>query len=163
MSIVMVLTSLVLDHHGHSLTAIAFSHMFHSMGMFAFTIPLGRMADRHGRSIVMYPGVATTIVGAGLVTFTSGLIPVTIGTFLVGLGWAAANVSATALVADSVETYERGRAIGVVDSSAGAVSVAVALAIGPLIAWSGLAAAGWTAVVVAAIPLLMLAWSKVKG
>jgi MFS family permease len=121
------------------------------------------MADRHGRNVVMYPGVATTIVGAGLVTFTSGLIPVTLGTFLVGLGWAAANVSATALVADSVETYERGRAIGVVDSSAGAVSVAVALAIGPLIAWSGLAAAGWTAVVVAAIPLLMLAWSKVKG
>ena len=32
MSIVMVLTSLVLAHHGHSLTAIAFSHMFHSIG-----------------------------------------------------------------------------------------------------------------------------------
>jgi len=104
MSIVMVLTSLVLAHHGHTLTAIAFSHMFHSMGMFAFTIPLGRMADRYGRNIVMYPGVATTIVGAGLVTFTSGLIPVTLGTFLVGLGWAAANVSATALVADYAET-----------------------------------------------------------
>jgi len=162
MSIVMVLTSLVLNHHGHSLTAIAFSHMFHSMGMFAFTIPLGRMADRHGRNVVMYPGVATTIVGAGLVTFTSGLIPVTLGTFLVGLGWAAANVAATALIADSVETQERGRAIGVADSSAGAVSVAVALATGPLIAWAGLAAAGWTAVLVAAIPLLMLAGSKIS-
>ena len=56
MSIVMVLTSLVLAHHGHSLTAIAFSHMFHSAGMFAFTIPLGRLADRHGREMVMYPG-----------------------------------------------------------------------------------------------------------
>jgi MFS family permease len=161
MSIVMVLTSLVLSHHGHSLTAIAFSHMFHSIGMFAFTIPLGRLADRRGRSIVMYPGVATTIVGAGLVTFTSGLIPVTVGTFLVGVGWAAANVAATALLADSVETHERGRAIGVADSSAGAVSVAVALATGPLIAWSGLAAAGWTAVVVAAIPLLMLTASRI--
>jgi MFS family permease len=163
MSIVMVLTSLVLAHHGHSLTAIAISHMFHSMGMFAFTIPLGRMADRHGRGIVMYPGVATTIVGAGLVSFTSGMIPVTVGTFLVGLGWAAANVSATALVADYAETHERGRAIGVVDSSAGAVSVAVALATGPLIAWAGLAAAGWTAVLVAAVPLVMLAASKTKS
>jgi MFS family permease len=160
MSIVMVLTSLVLHHHGHSLTAIAFSHMFHSIGMFAFTIPLGRMADRHGRGIVMYPGVATTIVGAGLVTFTSGLIPVTLGTFLVGVGWAAANVAATAMLADYAETHERGRAIGVADSSAGAVSVAVALATGPLIAWGGLAAAGWTAVIVAAIPLVMLAISR---
>jgi MFS family permease len=151
-----------LAHHGHSLTAIAFSHMFHSIGMFAFTIPLGRMADRYGRSIVMYPGVATTIAGAGLVTFTSGLIPVTLGTFLVGVGWAAANVSATALIADYAETHERGRAIGVADSSAGAVSVAVALATGPLIAWNGLAAAGWVAVLVAAIPLVMLAVSRMK-
>jgi len=161
MSIVMVLTSLVLVHHGHSLTAIAFSHMFHSVGMFAFTIPLGRMADRHGRDIVMYPGVATTIVGAGLVTFTSGLLPVTLGTFLVGVGWAAANVAATALIADHAETQERGRAIGVADSFAGAISVATAVVTGPLIAWSGLAAAGWTAVLVAAIPLVMLAASRV--
>jgi MFS family permease len=162
MSIVMVLTSLVLAHHGHSLTAIAFSHMFHSIGMFAFTIPLGRLADRHGRNIVMYPGVATTIVGAGLVTFTSGLLPVTLGTFLVGLGWAAANVAATALIADRVATHQRGRAIGVADSSAGAISVATAVVTGPLIAWSGLAAAGWTAVVVAAIPLVMLAASRIS-
>ena len=41
MSIVMVLTSLVLHDHGHSLFAIAVSHTFHSAGMFAFTIPLG--------------------------------------------------------------------------------------------------------------------------
>jgi MFS family permease len=161
MSIVMVLTSLVLAHHGHSLTAIAFSHMFHSIGMFAFTIPLGRLADRHGRNMVMYPGVATTIVGAGLVTFTSGLLPVTLGTFLVGLGWAAANVAATALIADRVATHQRGRAIGVADSSAGAISVATAVVTGPLIAWIGLAAAGWTAVLVAAIPLVMLAASRV--
>jgi len=57
MSIVMVLTSLVLSHNGHSLSAIAFSHMFHSAGMFAFTIPLGRLADRVGRNKVMFPGV----------------------------------------------------------------------------------------------------------
>jgi MFS family permease len=161
MSIVMVLTSLVLAHHGHSLTAIAFSHMFHSMGMFAFTIPLGRMADRYGRNIVMYPGVATTIVGAGLVTFTSGLVAVTLGTFLVGLGWAAANVAATALIADRAETHERGRAIGVADSFAGAISVATAVVTGPLIAWLGLAAAGWVAVLLAAIPLVMLAASRI--
>jgi MFS family permease len=120
------------------------------------------MADRHGRNIVMYPGVATTIVGAGLVTFTAGLLPVTLGTFLVGLGWAAANVSATALIADQVRTHERGRAIGVADSFAGAISVAVAVVTGPLIAWMGLAAAGWTAVLVAAIPLVMLAASRMK-
>jgi MFS family permease len=157
MSIVMVLTSLVLMHHGHSLSAIAFSHMFHSAGMFAFTIPLGKLADRFGRERVMYPGVATALIGAGLVTFTSAFVTITLGTFLVGLGWAAANVAATAFIADHYDTAERGRAIGVNDSFAGGMTIATALVTGPLVQWGGLPAAGITAVVVAMVPLLMLA------
>jgi MFS family permease len=157
MAIVMVLTSLVLHHHGYSLTAIAFSHMLHAAGMFAFTIPLGRLADRIGREWVMYPGVATTLVGAILVTFTPGFWSVTLGTFLVGLGWAAANVAATALLADQAETAVRGRTIGVSDSGAGAMTVLAAVVTGPLVEWSGLPAAGLAAAVVAAVPLAMLA------
>jgi MFS family permease len=157
MSIVMVLTSLVLAHHGHSLSAIAFSHMFHTAGMFAFTIPLGRLADRLGRERVMYPGVAIALVGAGLVTFTGAFWSVTLGTFLVGLGWAAANVAATALIADQTTTAERGRAIGVNDSFAGGVTVITALVAGPLAEWAGLPAAGAAAVLFALVPLVMRA------
>ena len=162
MSIVMVLTSLVLHHHGHSLAAIAFSHMFHTVGMFAFTVPLGRLADRIGRERVMYPGVATALVGAALVTFTSAFWSVTLGTFLVGLGWAAANVAATALIADLSETAQRGRAIGVNDSFAGAVSVITALITGPVVEWYGLWAAGLTAVLFAVIPLVLLAAERAR-
>ncbi len=163
MSIIMVMTSLVLAHHGHSLWAIALSHVFHTAGMFAFTIPLGKLADRFGRGRVMYPGVATTLIGAGLVAFTTTFFWVTLGTFLVGIGWAAANVAATALIADHSATAERGRAIGVNDSFAGGVSVLAALVTGPLIEWSGLPVAGLTAVLLAAIPLLMLLSAHVSG
>ena len=100
MAIVMVLTSLVLSHHGHSLTAIAISHSFHAAGMFAFTIPLGWASDRYGREWVMYPGVGMALVGALFVAFAEGFVSVTLGTFLVGLGWCAANVASTALIAD---------------------------------------------------------------
>jgi MFS family permease len=155
MSIVMVLTSLVLAHHGHSLGAIALSQMFHSLGMFAFTIPLGKLADRFGRERVMYPGVATALIGAVLVTFAPTFETITLGTFLVGLGWAAANVAATALIADHFETAERGRAIGVNDSFAGGVTIATALATGSLAQWGGLAAAGVAAVLIALVPLLI--------
>ena len=155
MSVVMVLTALVLDHHGHSLWAIAISMALHSSGMFAFSIPLGRLADRFGRGAVMYPGVATTLFGAGMVAFTVPYWSVTLGTFLVGVGWSAANLAATAAIADHAATAERGRAIGVNDSFAGAVSVLMALVTGPLIHWFGLAAAGLTAVLVAAVPLVM--------
>ena len=155
MAVVMVLTSLVLQHHGHSLGEIAFSHALHATGMFAFSIPVGWMADRFGRSRVMYPGVAVTLVGAGLVAFTTPYWSVTLGTFLVGLGWAGANIAATAAIADYVATEERGRAIGVADSFAGGINVVVALITGPLVEWYGLPAAGLCAVVIAAVPLAM--------
>lgn len=160
MAIVMVLTSLVLHHHGYSLTAIAFSHMFHSMGMFAFTVPIGKLADRIGRPWVMFPGVAIALFGAILVTFTPTYLLVTLGSFLVGLGWAGANVAATALIADQYETVERGRAIGVNDSAAGAISVAMAVVTGPMIDWYGLPAAGVIAILLAIVPLAMLAMNR---
>ena len=69
--------------------------------MFAFTIPLGWASDRFGRERVMYPGVGMTLVGALFVAFAEGFASVTLGTFLVGLGWSAANVASTALLADA--------------------------------------------------------------
>lgn len=154
MAVIMVLTSLVLHDHGHSLSAIAFSHMFHSAGMFAFSIPLGWLSDRVGRTRVMVPGVAVTMAGAALVAVPQEYWAVTLGTFLVGLGWAAANVAATASIADHSETEERGRTIGINDTCAGGIAVVMAVLTGPLIAWSGLVAAGVMAVVVSALPAL---------
>jgi MFS family permease len=156
MSIVMVLTSLVLKDCGTSLTGIAIAGMCHSMGMFAFTIPLGKLTDRYGRDAVMFPGVATALAGAGLVAYTGSYAPVTFGAFLVGIGWAAANVSATALIADHYVTATRGRALGFNDTCAAGISVLIALATGPLIDWVGLSGAGLMAVLLAVPPLVML-------
>jgi MFS family permease len=156
MSIVMVLTSLVLSACGTSLTGIAISGMFHSMGMFAFTIPLGKLADRYGCDAVMFPGVATALAGAGLVAYTSTYWPVTVGAFLVGIGWAAANVAGMALIADHYTTAMRGRALGFNDTCAAGIGVVIALATGPLISWAGLSAAGLVAILLAVPPLVML-------
>jgi MFS family permease len=162
MAIVMVLTSLVLSHHGYGLTAIALSHSFHAAGMFAFTIPLGWASDRIGRERVMYPGVGIALIGALFVAFADGYASVTLGTFLVGLGWCAANVASTALIADQVETQHRGRAIGVSESGAGAMTVIAAAVTGPLVECTSLPAAGIVAVLIAAVPLVMLAWTKMR-
>jgi MFS family permease len=135
--------------------------MAHSAGMFAFTIPLGWLADRYGREQVMVPGVAVTLVGAILVTFVPDYWSVTLGTFLVGLGWSAANVASTALIADHAETAQRGRAIGVSDSGAGAMTVLAAAATGPLVECASLPAAGVAAAAVAVVPLAMLMVAQV--
>ena len=157
MSIVMVLNSLVLKDCGTGLTGIAISSMCHSAGMFAFTIPLGKLTDRYGRDAVMFPGVATALAGAGLVAYTHSYFPITLGAFLVGIGWAAANVSATALIADHYVTATRGRALGFNDTCAAGISVLIALATGPLIAWAGTTGAGLMAILLAVPPLAMLA------
>jgi MFS family permease len=163
MSLVMVLTSLVLHEHGHSLTMIALSHMFHSCGMFAFTVPLGWLADKLGRTRVMYPGVGVALVGAGMVALTDGsYLLVTLGTFLVGMGWAAANVASTALIADEYQTIERGRAVGINESFSGGTSMVMALVTGPLIQWSGLPATGLAAMVLAAIPFVIYGYFKIS-
>ena len=163
MSIVMVLTSLVLSHHGYTLTQISYSHAFHSAGMFAFTIPLGKMADRFGRGSIMYPGVGISVIGAGLVAFTPTYAMVTLGTFLVGLGWAGANVASTALLADETSTAERGRAIGLNDSFGGSMTVLTAVITGPLIEVYGLPSAGLTAVALACIPFFLLAGTMLRN
>jgi predicted MFS family arabinose efflux permease len=157
MSIVMVLTSLVLSHHGYSLSEISYSHAFHSAGMFAFTIPLGKMADRYGRASIMYPGVGISMIGAGLVAFVPTYAMVTLGTFLVGVGWAGANVASTALLADETSTAERGRAIGMNDSFGGSMTVLTAVITGPLIEYFGLPSTGLAAIILACIPFFLLA------
>ncbi len=158
MSIVMVLTSLVLSHHGYTLTEISYSHAFHSAGMFAFTIPLGKLADRYGRGFIMYPGVGVSVIGAGLVAFVPTYAMVTLGTFLVGLGWAGANVASTALLADETSTAERGRAIGLNDSFGGSMTVITAVITGPLIEFYGLPSTGLAAIILACAPFFLLAW-----
>jgi MFS family permease len=113
----------------------------------------------------MMPGVTTALVGALLVAFGTVWWVVTLGTFLVGLGWAAANVAATAMIADQVETEERGRAIGVNESASGATAVVMALITGVLIEWSSLQATGAVAALVAIPPLIMhsAAWFRQRA
>jgi MFS family permease len=129
--------------------------------MFAFTIPLGWAADRIGREWVMYPGVAITLIGALFVALAEGFWSVTLGTFLVGLGWAAANVASTALIADHFDTAHRGRAIGVSETGGGAMTLLAAVITGPLIEYASLPAAGLAAALIAVVPLAMLVVDRV--
>ena len=73
------------------------------------------------------------------------------------------NVASTALLADEVETSMRGRAIGTNDSWAGGTSLVLSIITGPLISYGGLPASAVFAACVAAVPLLMWAFSSRKA
>lgn len=155
MSIAMVTAPLALTHHGATLTAMAFSLAIHTAGMFGPSVPMGRLADRVGCRPVLILGTIVEATGGGLAAFTSDPSPVTIGIFLVGVGWCAANVASTAIVIDSTPAGVRGRAIGMTDSIAAGAGVVLALCVGPLLETWGLGSTGILAMLLLVPPALL--------
>jgi MFS family permease len=125
MAMMMAGTPLVLDHHGHALPAISLAVTIHVFGMYGLSIPLGRLADRLGRKVALMVGLLIAALGSALVPLTGAYAVIVAGIFLVGVGWSAVFVAATALIADATHAEERGRAIGINDSLAAAFAMAL--------------------------------------
>ncbi|MDP2728664.1 MAG: MFS transporter, partial [Dehalococcoidia bacterium] len=133
MSMMMAMTSLTLHQHGYALPTISVSVAIHVVGMFGFSLPIGRLADRVGRRRVMLLGLALAGAGSVLVPATSLYWTITLGTFLVGVGWSCVNVAASALLADTTSPAERGRAIGTNDTFSAVASITMPLVAGPVV------------------------------
>jgi MFS family permease len=143
MAMMMFITSLALQSRGFDLAAISVSVSIHVIGMFGFTVPLGRMADKFGRRFVLLAGVAVAGAGSMLVPYSPSYFVITTGTFLVGLGWSAVYVAATALIADTCPPEVRGRAVGFNDTFGYVPGIVLPLLAGPVAAGGGLVAVGW--------------------
>lgn len=154
MQMAMVTVPLQLSHHGFELPAVALSTSIHAAGMFGPSLPMGRLVDRVGRGPLLIAGAVVEALGAGIATFTSDHASITLGIFLVGVGWCAANVSSTAMVIDSTPTSARGRAVGLLDSFT-AAGVLLPLSVGPLVEVWGLQTAGVVAMVLVILPLVL--------
>ncbi len=156
MSMIMVVAVLVLQHHGHSLPAIAVSTSIHSIGMFGFAVPQGWLADRIGRRAVMLAGLVVAGAGSPLLVLTGDYALLTAGFFMVGFGWSCVSVASTALLADMTHPNERGRVLGVCDTFTGGANVVLALLVGPMLQALGLEAVGAVGVGLMVLPALML-------
>src|SRR5262249_54804280 len=145
-----------LAHHGHGLPAISLSVALHIIGMFGFSLPLGRLADAVGRRNVMLLGLALAATGGMLVPTSPHYWVVTLGTFLVGLGWSCGNVAIVAPRADPPPPLARGRAIGLNDSISGAASITLPVLAGPLVELVGLPALAVVSLALMIGPLVLL-------
>jgi MFS family permease len=165
MSMIMAFTSLALEHHGHPLPAISVAVTIHVIGMFGFSLPLGWLTDRMGREAVMLLGFLFLAGGSILVPATSHYWIIVTGTFTVGLGWSAATVAATAVIADATHASERGRAIGANDTASAAAAIALPLLAGPAVELFGLSALGILGVslVVPPFGLFLRRWKQTSN
>jgi MFS family permease len=156
MSMMMAMNGVALAHHGHGLPAISFSVALHIIGMFGLSLPLGRIADIVGRRNVMLLGLVLASVGGMLVPTSPDFWVVTVGTFLVGLGWSCSNVAGVALLADTTPPLARGRVIGLNDTIAGAASISLPLLAGPLVEVAGLSSLAAVSAALMVVPLVLL-------
>ena len=156
MTLMMAMTSLALDHHGHALPMISLSVAIHVMGMFGLSIPLGRFTDRIGRRNVMMLGTLISALGSCFVALTAEYPLITLGTFLVGLGWCCIHVASSVLIADLVAPGDRGRAVGTSDAFSGAGSILLPLAGGPMVELAGLPILAVVGAGLMLIPFVML-------
>jgi MFS family permease len=133
----MSLLSLHMSHNGISMTLITAAITFHVIGMYALSLPLGKMVDRLGSKKFMIVGSVLTGLGGLLTPLTTDYYAISLGIFLVGVGWSASTVSTTALIANATDVSIRGRVLGLNDMVTGIASATAPFAGGVVIAAEG--------------------------
>ena len=115
---VMAMTPVHMKHDGADLVLVGFTISFHIAGMYAFSPVFGWLADRFGRiQIVVFGQVI--YIAALFTAGTAGMnhTQITVGLFLLGLGWSAATVSGSALLSTSLPAEQKTNVQGVSDSA----------------------------------------------
>lgn len=157
---VMAMTPVHMKQMGYDLVVVGFTISLHIAGMYAFSPIFGIIADRFGNVRTVLLGQIIYLVAFAFAGFGSeNRVLVTIGLFLLGLGWSAATVAASALLSKTLPVAEKTNVQGLSDSLmnlAGAFGGGISGTILTLIAFGGLNAAALipVAIIVMASALL---------
>jgi MFS family permease len=129
----------------------------HIAGMFAFAPVTGWLTDRFGRRPVILGGVVL-LLAACAVAGTAGhdSVRLSVGLFLLGLGWSATLVAGSTLLSESVPAAVRPSAQGLSDMTMGLAGAAAGAISGLVMQWSGYATLSLLAAI-AIVPLAALA------
>jgi MFS family permease len=97
---------------GVSLAAVGITVSSFGLARLLFNVPLGSLADRHGRKVLLVGGplvLAVSMVGAGL---SGGIISLTVWRFVSGVGSSMYMTGALVYLTDISTPANRGRLIG---------------------------------------------------
>lgn len=158
MTMLMVITPLHMRGHQHPLSTISFVISAHVVGMYAFSVISGRLADRWGRGPVVIAGGSILILACLSAILSPQVLPITLALFLLGLGWNFCYVGGSTLLADQLSPLERARTQGFNDTLIHLTSAMGGLGSGIVFAAIGYGAMGLVGAATALIPLTMAAW-----
>ncbi len=164
MVMLMVITSLYMKNLGHSLTDVSVVISGHTLGMFAFSIISGRLADRFGRERVIQAGGILLLAASLACRLSVDVAPLVASLFLLGLGWNFCYVAGSALLSDHISSAEQARVQGANDLLVNLASAAGSLSSGFVFASVGYSAMALTGAAFSILPLVaVLLWGRVRG
>ena len=158
MVMVMVITSLHMRNHDHAVPAISLTISIHVLGMVAFSILSGRLADRIGRAPVIMSGAVVLVLACLLAPLSPGFVPMTVALFLLGLGWNFCFVGGSSLLADQLSPNERARTQGFNDLLMGLVAACGSFLSGHVFAAVGYGTMGVMTAALSLAPLALAGW-----
>lgn len=114
---VMSMTPAHLSAEGHSLADVGLTISLHIAGMYAFAPVFGALTDRIGARKVIVLGQLIFMTSLAVAGFgADDFVLVIAGLFLLGLGWSAATVAASALLSQALGVEQRTKVQGFSDS-----------------------------------------------
>jgi MFS family permease len=158
---IMVITSLHMKEHHHQLNDISAVISAHTLGMYAFSVFSGRLADKWGRDPVILTGATTLLLACLTAPLSPDVLPLAVSLFLLGLGWNFCFVGGSTLLADQLSPAERARTQGRNDLFVGLASATGSLASGLVFNATSYLVITMVAGVLSLIPLVMvLLWMR---
>jgi MFS family permease len=142
----------------HDLGAISVVFSAHMVGMFAFSIFTGQLADRWGRIPVILTGISILMISFVLAPIYQTAIMLSISLYLLGLGWNLCFVGGSALLTDQLSSGERARTQGFNDLFLGLASALGSLVAGWLFDSGGYGLLNAVSAALTILPLIFLGW-----
>ena len=114
---VMSMTPAHLNAEGHSLADVGFTISLHVAGMYSLAPVFGWLTDKFGAIRIVITGQFISLTSLAVSGFwQSEFYAVVLGLFLLGVGWSASTVAASALLSETLATGQRSKVQGFSDS-----------------------------------------------
>ena len=114
---VMSMTPIHMKGMGFDLVVVGFTISLHIAGMYAFSPVFGWLSDKLGRVQTVILGQSIYVAALAIAGFgQDSRVMVTIGLFLLGLGWSASTVGGAALLTATLPVEEKTNVQGLSDS-----------------------------------------------
>ncbi|MEZ7904666.1 MAG: MFS transporter [Aquiluna sp.] len=114
---VMSMTPAHLNAEGRSLADVGFTISLHVAGMYSLAPVFGWLTDKFGAIRIVIIGQFISLTSLAVSGFwQSEFYAVVLGLFLLGVGWSASTVAASALLSETLATGQRSKVQGFSDS-----------------------------------------------